>query len=94
MTVPRDLTQLRHIELLERALALTETRGSARGPSMGSMSRDQLIAYIMRQREKQAIRRVAVELAERDKGLSRRFKQQTTEFMDQNDELLRRLADG
>lgn len=56
MTVPRDLTQLRHIELLERALALTETRGSARGPSLGALSRDQLIAYIIQQREKQEFR--------------------------------------
>lgn len=96
MSIPRELAQARHLELLQKALEMSDQRVISTGPTLGSLSRDRLIAFILEHREKRErhCRRMALELAERDEGLSRRFKQQTTEFMDQNDELLRRLADG
>lgn len=56
MSIPNDLAQLRHIELLERALAVTDHKGSDPERAMGKMSRDQLIAYIMERRERRAAR--------------------------------------
>jgi hypothetical protein len=99
VSVPRELAQAGHLKLLELALGLVPQRRSGTTVTevnLGSLSRDQLIAFVLDQREKrdQRFRRVARELAQRDEGLSRRFKQQTTDFMDENDELLRRLADG
>jgi hypothetical protein len=49
--IPADLAQLRHIELVERALEITDQRGSSPDRGLGQMSRDQLIAFILNERE-------------------------------------------
>jgi hypothetical protein len=57
VTVPRDLAQARHIELLERALEHVPQRRSGRTTlerTLGRMSRDQLIAFILRERDERA----------------------------------------
>jgi hypothetical protein len=52
--IPRDLAQARHVELLERALAwrtLGRRSGLTSGErSLGEMSRDQLIVYVLQRR--------------------------------------------
>lgn len=73
--IPRDLAQARHIDLLVAALRLAPDQRGMPVHVFGAMSRDRLIEFILNERDRRTrhFRRMALELAERDNGLRRRF---------------------
>lgn len=76
MSIPRELAQARHIELLETVLELVPDGRGYSSVKMGAMSRDGLIAFILDERERQ----------------DRDFRRAAVRFMNENDEVMRRLA--
>lgn len=74
--IPRELAQARKLELLEIALTMTpDQRGVSAPGAISVMSRDQLIAFILNERERRDrhFRKIAIELMNRDQALARRF---------------------